>query len=172
LDNNLKNKVQNIIDLYQLNTRYYESSTHTLKQTPSDIRQQDMRLFNRTEAWNQAKRLLQDTDIQRACRQYTRNDTSVFETALRFVSTMATRTGFWSVWMTLFWQEFKNPALLHELFVETVRRPGDIVSGYQGMEPLSQPLTPDTPRRPNSSASNVTYLHFPGTAVDRIYYPQ
>jgi len=170
LDSDVKNKVQNIIDLYQLNTRYYESSTYALKKTPDDIRQQDMRLFNRTEAWKQAKRLLEDTDIQRACSQYNRNDTGVVETALRFVSTMATRTGFWSVWMTVFWQEFKNSALLHELFVETVRRPGDIVSGYQGI----RPPTPDAPltlrRRPDRSASNVTYLHFPGTAIDRLYY--
>jgi FtsZ-binding cell division protein ZapB len=166
LENNVKNKVQNTIDLYQLNTRYYERSTHTLKQKPDDIRQQDMRLFNRTEAWKQAQRLLQDTDIQRACRQYS-NDSSVLETALRFVSNMATQTGFWSVWMTVFWQEFKNPHLLHELFVQTIRRPEDIVSGYQA-------LSPDTPltsgHRPDRSTSNVTYLHFPGTAIERIFY--
>lgn len=168
LDGDAKNKAQNIIDLYQLNTRHYDSNTHTLKQTPDHICQQDMRLFNRTDVWIQAIRLLQDPDIQRACMQY-KNDSNVIEPALRFVPNMATRTGFWSVWMAVFWQAFKNPYLLHELFVETIRRPGDIVSGYQA-------LLPDTPHtsghRPARSESNVKYRHFPGTAIDRISYPR
>lgn len=171
IENSIREKALNTIELYQLNTRYYDNKTNTLTKTPEEVRQQDTRLFYRTEAWKEAKQIVEDTDIKWACSQFGKNsDNKAFETTLNFVSKMAKKTGFWSVWMTVFWQEFKNPYLLHELFVETIRRPGDIVPGYQGI----RPPTPDVPltsgRRPDSSTSNVTYLHFPGTAIDRIFY--
>jgi hypothetical protein len=105
-DQSLKDKVQRTIDLYRLNTRYYNRQTNTLTTPLDEIGEQDMRLFHRTEAWKTAKQLSQDTKIQQACTQFKESDHTRLAIPLRFVSTVAAQTGFWSVWMSVFWQAF------------------------------------------------------------------
>jgi hypothetical protein len=126
-----------------------------------------MRLFHRTQAWKTAKQLSEDTKIQQACTQFKTSDQTRLAMPLRFVATVARQTGFWSVWMSVFWQTFKNVELLRALFVESGKWPEDIVFGYQGRQSPPEGQRKDR-RRPSGPMPKTTYLHFAGTAKDRI----
>jgi hypothetical protein len=166
-DQILKDKAQKTIDLYRLNTRYYNQQTSTLTKPLEEIGEQDVRLFHRTAAWKTAKQLSEDTKIQQACAQFEKSDQRRLAMPLRFVSTVAIQTGFWSIWMSVFWQAFKNVELLRALFVEAEKWPEDMVFGYQGRQSPPDGQRQDR-RRPSGSMPKTTYLHFAGTAKDRI----
>lgn len=159
-------KAKKIIDLFQLNTPDYNLTTNTLTFTDQTLATYpDRRLFLRTEAWELARNTI---NIIVEARNF-QVSTLPYNMALTNATAIARTYGFWSVWMTAFWQAFPDAKLLDKLFITTDTKQGIVIHGYQG---LSQPSPPPEGKRPSKRRRiTETYLLFTGTAQDRITYP-
>ncbi|MFO1430700.1 MAG: hypothetical protein U1F76_11260 [Candidatus Competibacteraceae bacterium] len=158
-------KAKKFIDLFQLNTPDYNPTTNTLSFTDQTLATYpDRRLFLRTEAWE----LAQDSIKTIVEARNFQISTLPYDIALVTARAVARTYGFWSVWMTAFWQVFPDANLIDKLFISTDTRKGIVIHGYQG---LDQPTPPEPgPSRPKRQKSTKTYLLFTGTAKDRITY--
>ncbi|MET0555729.1 MAG: hypothetical protein ABW221_22005 [Vicinamibacteria bacterium] len=148
-----RERAQRTIDLYVLNTRYYDAQARRITY-PEDVPEgyDDMRLQYRTREWMRARAV---SELLQKTLQISTAPEIVFP-FLRNTSLAAQASGFWSVWMTVFWQAFRDPALLDGAFVATDTKNGFVLPGFQGLE---------------ASAPSPRYRIFPGTARERIQYP-
>ena len=158
-------RAQATLDLYQLNTRWYDANTNTLtvpKETPEFV---DRRLALRTFAWRRARAYIE------VLRQGEK-EPSFLEGMWLQAASGAQTAGFWSVWMTTFWAEYQDPKLLDRLFVQTTTKRGYIISGYQSVEKKEEDEAPlSLPGRPQPPPPGGPWTIFTGTAVSRLAYP-
>lgn len=174
-------KAQEFINLFQLNTPAYDVQTNTLTLINHTLgTYPDRRLFLRTEAWDLAQdainrlteaqniQLPQDVVDKLTEAEITQLSLAFRQIASKNTTAIARTYGFWSVWMTAFWQKYKDQNLLKQLFVSTEDRDGFVIHGYQGLPETSQ--LPPEERRPKRRRITKTYLLFTGTAHSRITY--
>lgn len=155
-------KAQKTIDLYQLNTPFYDAKTNTLTLPAEDVGGfMDMRLTYRTNEWNRA--LLAVSTLQDAS-QFKKYPAS-YDAFVKGIVMMAQASAFWSIWMTVFWQAFQDKDLLTRLFISTPSKAGYIISGYQSLTTDKFAETTPAPLKP------ISYLIFCGTAQERIQFP-
>ncbi len=153
-------KAQNTIDLYQLNTPYYDRKTNTLTLPADDVGSfMDQRLLDRTNAWGRAQLAIKALQDASQFRKYPVS----YDAFVKTIAMMAQAAGFWCVWMTLFWQTFSDEDLLKRLFISTDSKIGYIISGYQS---LAKAVT----STPGAAPVKPTYMIFCGTAADRIQF--
>jgi hypothetical protein len=151
-----QSKAQNTIDLYQLNSPYYDAKTNTMTLPAEDVAGfLDFRVTYRTREWLRA---LTAVDSLKQALQL--NFPGVVDAFVKSVAIMAQASAFWSVWMTTFWQAFQNEDLLRRLFISTTNRKGYMITGYQSAYAAL-----------NAPAKPVPYLIFCGTAAERIQFP-
>lgn len=161
-------RAQRTLDLFQLNSPFYNAKTNTLTLAPENVNAAwDPRLSARTEAWLTAHEVLANLD------KANRTGLSgVAEMVWRQAIALAQKTGFWSVWMTVFWQAYQNLTLLNQTLVETTDRKHVIIYGYQGLPTKQPPDSVEEPppkrRRPNPPPVR-TYTIFTGTDKSRIF---
>lgn len=142
-------RAQRTIDLFQLNTPFYDAVTNTF--TISEVELQsgaDTRVDLRTQAWTiagTAIETLRDAQSLPDYPIYLRNATAMS-------AGLAQLTGFWSVWMTTMWQAFSDSALIKAMLIETSTLQGYQVIGYQ--------TVPD--------GGSPPWTIFTGTAVSRV----
>lgn len=103
------------IRFFALNTPYYNAETKHFA-VPYDIyaTMQEQGVELRTRAWQQAEKL--------AAQWKEHHGSSVAEALKDQYRMFAKFQGFWSIWVTVFWQHFNDPALLSTLYLpdETV----------------------------------------------------
>lgn len=161
-------QAQRTIILFQLNTPDYDVQTNTLHLRDGTIASHpDQRLFFRTQAWEVAQRMI---DTINQAQGFTVS-TAPYDIALRSTPLLAQTYGFWSVWMTAFWQAYENRDLLERLFVTIDDTNSFMIRGYQGIprEPEDRPVTKR--RRLNKPPTRPFYMIFTGTEAGRITYP-
>lgn len=101
------------IDKFQLNSHYYNPEKNILI-TPEDEDNQnlDRRLDLRTQAWHRAENFLE---------LFEKADNTILKDALTTnLRNTISHSGFWSVWVTLFWQKFQDKQMMRELFAQNV----------------------------------------------------
>lgn len=113
-------KAQNTINLFQLNTAYHDAKTNTLRISLSDELQLiDHRLKERNIAWQFA-----ESAVNRLTSILRFSEINMKSEILQIFHNQITRTtqakGNWSIWMTVFWQAFKDKILLEELFIGNI----------------------------------------------------
>jgi hypothetical protein len=141
-----KDSAANTLKLFALNTRYYDdrSNTMTIPFASYDLID-DPRLQRRTEAWQLAAKA---AERLRAAASYPVPYAMLSEQ----IADTARACGFWSVWMTVFWQAFGDATLLDRLFIETTNRQRFVFYGFQ------------------ENSKTGPFLFFPGTDKTRISY--
>ncbi len=119
----IRSKVQNTIDHFQLNmpgTFYHPETNEFIVPRNEYLQRTDNRIYKRTEAWNDA---MASAERLKQMEEY--NQVSGIESMKQLlkkqISMNAYFSGNWSVWMTVFNQEFSDHALLHELFIADQR---------------------------------------------------
>jgi len=100
---------QQTIDFFKLNSHYYNQEKNTFfLPMNEDPQQLDRRLDLRTQAWQRADSFVQlfkqtdHKDVREALASNVRNSIS--------------HSGFWSVWVTRFWQAFEDKEMIRMLF--------------------------------------------------------
>jgi hypothetical protein len=142
-------RAKRTIDLFQLNTPFYDASSNTFTITKAQLQAGiDTRVDLRTEAWSIALSAIETLREARALRQFPMAATGVMHMA----AGLAQHTGFWSVWMTTIWAAFADTTLIKDMLVNTDTRSGYQISGYQTL--------PDGGRPP--------WTIFTGTASTRV----
>lgn len=144
-------RAQNTIDLFQLNTPFYDAVNNTFTIPEAALQAQiDPRVDQRTAAWALA---LQSIEALKAARQM--SEVPVFFQGLaKIIAATAQAAGFWSVWMTTVWQAFADRTLIRALLLDIDDRDGYQVVGYQTL--------PDGGTPP--------WRLFTGTAVNRLSF--
>lgn len=152
----VKDRAQRTIDLYVLNTRYYDPKARRIT-WPKDFPRgyDDMRVHYRTREW---KRALESLALLKRLREIG-PEPELAAPFLRNTSLTAQAAGFWSVWMTALWAELQDAALLDAVLVATDTKDGYVLTGYQGLDEVA------------AAAAVPRYRIFPGTARERISYP-
>lgn len=121
------------IDMFQLNSHYYNSNRKILiVPEMEDSHLVDRRLELRTQAWSRAEAFIElfekseNKDIRAALTTNLRNSIS--------------NGGFWSIWVTLFWQKFQDKQMMRELFAQNIDKPVNRLSGLQteAIQPIGQ----------------------------------
>lgn len=142
----LRDKALNTIKLFMLNTRYYDDTTNTMTIPFPDYTQiDDQRVQERTAIWQLAVAASQR--LQRAVAYpipYAMLQEQIADTARA--------AGFWSVWMTVFWQTFGDTNLLEATFIETTKKNDFVFYGFE------------------QNFETGPFLFFPGTDKTRISY--
>ena len=193
VDAETRRKAQNTINLYQLNTPYYNAGNDTLAM-PQEASNAvvDPRVMFRTKAWSEAYRCTQQ--YQQAAQYF--QDSPLLESSLMVTYTdLAQSMGFWSVWMTVFFNQLRpTQTALEQLFVQTFFTGDYMIYGYQpskgfapggdgdgdgdggdggdgggggGRKRKRQHRPRPAKRRELAAALKL----FPGTAATRIEYP-
>jgi len=159
-------RAQATIDLYRLNTRWYDAATNTLTVPTEPQEFVDRRLALRTEAWARAESAL-------AILRESAGERPSFVTALfRQAAMFAQAAGFWSVWMTAFWAQYPDPKVIEPLFVLTRTKRDYVISGYQSVDKkTAEARASGLPGRPQPPPPSGPWTIFTGTAVDRLAYP-
>lgn len=121
--NELFQKAQNTIEHFQLNMNksYFKEGENKIFIPKSHHMQRlDSRVFERTKAWEEA-----ENAIDRLHQMMNHPDINKFPFALDMLKKQVASTAFfkgnWSIWMTVFWKEFKDRDLLTELFMKDKR---------------------------------------------------
>ncbi len=115
-ENLLQSKAQNTIDLYKLNTRHHIAEENIIRIPLEDeLVLTDHRIRERNFAWdaaeNAANRLLAVLDN-------VKNQPKILDIFHKQITMTAQAKGNWSVWMTVFWNKFKDSELLRKIFIE------------------------------------------------------
>lgn len=144
-------KAQRTIDLFQLNTPFYDATTNTFTITESQLQARiDPRVDLRTRAWAVAGEAIANLQLMKEQTAYP----IVFESTLKVGAALAQASGFWSGWMTSIWQAFADQDIVRRMLLEIAKRQGYTVVGFQTM--------PDGGTPP--------WTIFTGTAVDRVTF--
>jgi hypothetical protein len=100
-------EAQNTVEHFALNTRYYDASRHRLTVPVAHWRSQDFdrRMHARTQVWQTAEKMAR----QLAPMELTGRPVD-------FIRYGADTSGFWSVWLTVFDDAFRDRALAAEIF--------------------------------------------------------
>jgi hypothetical protein len=135
---------QATIDLFALNSVYYDAASNTMLIPVTDYQLViDQRVRQRTQVWqvaqSSAERLRQST-----------GNSLVYNLMCEQITTTAMYGGFWSAWMTVFWNTFRDSDLLTRLFIETSKRGNFILTGLQ------------------ESFTSGPFKYFPGTDKSKI----
>jgi len=145
-----QSQAQNTIDLFQLNTPFYDAVKNTFTVTTNEVQSRiDPRVDLRTQAW---KMILESIEYLRDMQQESTDAPRIFLHAVRITAALAQVTGFWSCWMTLLWQAFADTKLIRDLLLEISNRTGYQVTGFQTL--------PD--------GGSPPWTLFTGTAVARL----
>jgi hypothetical protein len=138
----VEKKAGRTIDLFQLNTPFYNSVTNTYTvRREAILAAVDLRVVLRTDAWHEALYAIE---------QIAATDSPAFTTAMvRILTRLAQNTGFWSTWITAFATAGATPELIAAMFLEASDPEGLILTGYQ-------------------TFGKLPYTIFTGTAVDRL----
>ncbi len=150
----VQKRAQKTIDLYRLNTPFYDARTNTLTPHAGDTAGYvDMRLNYRTREWRRAESAVEGLRKGEEFKQYP----EAYDALVKSVAATAQAAAFWSVWMTVFWEAFKDRELLTRLFVSTPTKAGYVISGFQS--------------EVGGGPAPAGYLIFCGTAAERIKFP-
>ncbi len=142
-------KAARTIDLFQLNTPFYDATTNTFTITQSALQARiDPRVDLRTRAWMNAAEAIANLRQVQALTAYPAS----FDAAVKVAAALAHASGFWSGWMTSFWAAFSDTALIRRTLIEISKRAGYQVTGFQTF--------PD--------GGSPPWTLFTGTAVDRL----
>ena len=99
------------IDLFKLNSHYYNKEQHALFIPEfEDLKNIDRRLILRTRAWMQAAEFLNLFEKS--------NNNNTFSALTVNLKNCVSHSGFWSVWVTLFSEKFHNKKILKKLFAQ------------------------------------------------------
>jgi hypothetical protein len=143
-------QAQNTIDLFQLNTPFYNASTNTFTISESALQARiDPRVDLRTQAWTVAASAIATL---REAKGMASTAPAYYDGAVKLTAALAQANGFWSSWMTTIWQAFGDSALIRAVLLDTDTRRGYQVLGNQ--------TVPDGGRPP--------WTIFTGTAVKRL----
>jgi hypothetical protein len=104
---------QNVIDLFQLNSAYYNNQPRTpVISIPANATALDGRMNGRYNAYLRAKRSIEKVQESVAVYQLTATlGTDIVE----YLEMMLDATGYWSTWATAFWESFANQKTLTDL---------------------------------------------------------
>lgn len=141
-------RAQNAIDLFQLNTAFFDQASNRFTVIAPD-RIIDRRVDLRTRAWlvaQNAAAALRDAKAS--------SEPSAYRGMVPLIASLAQATGFWSVWMTVFWAALHDRDVIRDVLLEIDQRDAYQVVGYQTF--------PDGGKPP--------WKIFTGTAVDRIAF--
>lgn len=151
----LNERAQNTLDLLRL-------------ANPSES--PDRRLRNRNDAWKHAEEAIEMLEKAKQT-----SDSQYLNLIYQSITSLAQGVGFWSIWMSVFWQKYRDADLLERLFVEIKDRDGYLISGFQSIpETPTDSLTgdaTDTQPRPKRQIPTRTYTIFTGTDKKRIFNP-
>lgn len=117
-DSTLAEKAQRTIDLFQLNTPFYDAKSNqiTIHQL-DELQVIDHRVTERNLAWEEAeaavKRLKSLGELSEMKTLH-----GLWDVFHQQISLTAVAKGNWSVWMTVFWQTFQDRDLLTKLFIQ------------------------------------------------------
>ncbi len=115
----LRKKAQRTIDLFQLNTPYFSQKTQTISIPFTDhLSLTDHRAMNRLKTWNIAKETLGNYKNVLLQDSLLKGNPELKDQFENLISETAKAKGNWSIWMTVFWNEFKDKKLINDLFVE------------------------------------------------------
>ncbi len=157
----IREKASRTIALHKLNTTFHDPLANRFTAPPDQVRR-DPRVADRTRAWGLA---LKSAGLLRTMTAWERPP--LYSTNVgKLTSSLAQSTGFWSVWMTVMYREFKDPGLLHHMFVQTETKAGYMIHGYQSISPQMFPANDNEEPIGNSGP----FLLFTGTAASRITY--
>lgn len=111
-------KAQNTIDLFQLNTPFYD---HKKSKITTNVGIEalvlDHRMEERNLAWQEAEAAIDRIKNVQELMEEEKLE-SMLDLFHQQISLTAVAKGNWSIWMTVFWKEFQDPELLHKLFIE------------------------------------------------------
>jgi hypothetical protein len=141
-------QAQRTIDLFQLNSPFYNAQTNTYTITNADLQAQvDPRVDLRTAGW-----ALADYTVSTLRQAQTLSSAVFFESIVQLSAILAQATGFWSGWMLTLWSAFADARLVQRILLEIREREGYQVVGFQ--------TVPDGGTPP--------WTIFTGTAVNRL----
>jgi hypothetical protein len=121
-------RAQKTIDLFQLNTPFYDARTNTFTISSADLQAQiDPRVDLRTEGWVIATETIATLQQAKAMT----SSPAYYPGAIKLAASLAQATGFWSGWMTTVWQAFSDSTLIRGLLLEIDKHDGYQVVGYQ-----------------------------------------
>lgn len=144
-------KATRTIDLFKLNTPFYDAATNTFTITESQLQARiDPRVDLRTQAWTAAAQAIASLQELKALTAYP----IAFDSLVKITAALAQASGFWSGWMTSLWQAFSDKAVLGRMTLEVSKREGYVLTGFQTL--------PDGGTPP--------WTIFTGTAVDRVKF--
>jgi hypothetical protein len=187
-DAETQRKAQNTINLYQLNTPYYDAHNDTLVMPQEAYNAVvDPRVMFRTKAWNEAYRCTQQY-LQAV--QYFQDSPLLSDALMVTYTDLAQSMGFWSVWMTVFFNELHpTQTAMEQLFVQTDFAGDYMIYGYQlskgfvqedggggdggdgGARPGQKRKRQHRPGPSKRRALAAALKLLPGTAATRIEYP-
>jgi hypothetical protein len=99
------------IDAFALNTRYFDAGRGELRIPRSDyLSMVDTRLHDRKRVWDRA------TEAASAAASI--DQPAMRNLLLDQIRLTASGSGYWSVWATVFWQRFRDAAMLRRLLME------------------------------------------------------
>jgi len=102
-------EAQKTIDHFALNTPYHDLKNKSFKVPQVDhLSRTDARVELRTRAWITAQHMLQLLASDKG--------TPLFEGVCEQIRHISAASGFWSVWVTLCWNEFQDLKLLEKIF--------------------------------------------------------
>lgn len=124
LPKDIYTKAVNTINHFQLNmsASYYNDNEPNVITIPLHHHLQilDNRTFERTRAWKKAEESIQRyKQVEEITKQYGLDH--ILQGHKEMMKAEAYHKGNWSIWMTVFWQEFKDKDLLTELFISDQR---------------------------------------------------
>jgi len=117
-DAELRRKAANTIELFKLNSPYYDDSRHILEVPRSDhLQVLCNRLQQRTQAWTRAQASVSRVRQMRELPEV-RENPDLEQLLHQQITHTAHGKGNWSVWMTVFWQELEEKDVLERIFLE------------------------------------------------------
>ena len=144
-------KATRTIDLFRLNTPFYDAATNTFTITRNQLQARiDPRVELRTRAWKGAAEAIAALRQMKSLTAYP----AAFDSSVKVTAALAQASGFWSGWMTSLWQVFADEALVRRTLLEVSKRVGYQVIGFQTL--------PDGGTPP--------WTLFTGTALDRVTF--
>lgn len=164
----VRERAQETIDLYRLNTAFYDRRSNTLQFTEENTAAEiDMRLAYRTQRWDEASK----TAINVKKLKELVESPVALDAISENVSIQSRHSGFWSVWVTVFWEAFKDQDLIKDIFFYTKDKPKEkSLKAYGSHKRFKGSLVSPKERSPGAPRETA-YTVFPGTAVDRIAFP-
>lgn len=106
------------INMFQLNSHYYDNKQNILFiPEVEENHLTDRRLDLRTQAWQRAEIFVES---------FKKTDNKdIIEALTTNLRNTISHGGFWSVWVTLFWQKFRDKTMMRELFAQNIENKTD-----------------------------------------------